>query len=338
MVREVAVNPTRRSAAWGHALTLLAVSYLPVAIAATAAAALLVGPRLGLATVALLVCGDVLAGRATAAAELVQVGLGRPTAAGLIRLGAVGARTATAVVVFALLGATDANTWAAATAAQSAITAAALRGLCGGATLRIEKATVGFGLLLMLNGLARSLATNLDRIVLAALLPPAALGVYAAGSRLQLLGAVLNQAATRIFYPRFFQAAAAGNEALATLTRSAALAMTAVGLLASAGIAVLAPLLPLLLGPDFARAAGIAATLGLACPFVALQYPPADALTAGGRQRLRTAVVLAGVPIAALMLAVGAIAAGLAGAVAGFVAGQAGIAGLLWLAMLSTRR
>ena len=81
LVREIAVDRTRRSAAWGHALTLFAVSYPPVALAATAAAALLVGPGLGLVTVALIVCGDILVGRATAAAELLQVGLGRPGAA-----------------------------------------------------------------------------------------------------------------------------------------------------------------------------------------------------------------------------------------------------------------
>ena len=71
--------------------------------------------------------------------------------------------------------------------------------------------------------------------------------------------------------------------------------MALVGLLAGAGIAALAPLLPLLLGPDFAGVRRIAAGLGLACPFVALQYPPGDALTARGRQPLRTGVTFAGV-------------------------------------------
>jgi O-antigen/teichoic acid export membrane protein len=184
----------------------------------------------------------------------------------------------------------------------------------------------------MLNGLARSLAANLDRILLAALLPPAALGLYAAGGRLQLVGSVANQAATRILHPRFFRAAAAGPAALAALTRGAALKMAIVGLLASAGIAALAPLLPALLGPAFAGTAGIAAALGVACPFVALQYPPADALTARGRQGLRTVVALAGALAGAVLLASGAAIAGLGGAVAGFVAGQAALAALLWLA------
>jgi O-antigen/teichoic acid export membrane protein len=338
LVRAVALDPARRPAAWGHALVLFAVSYPPVALAAIAAAALLAGPGLGFGTVALLVCGDVLVGRATAAAELVQVGLGRPAAAGLLRLAAVAARAATAVLVFAVASATDAHAWATAAAAQSAITAAALLAFCGRASLHIDRAALGFGLLLMLNGLARSLAVNLDRIVLAALLPPAALGVYAAGSRLLLVGAVANQAATRILYPRFFRAAEAGAAALDALTRSAGLRMATVGLAASAAIAAFAPLLPVLLGPEFTGAAGVAAALGLACPFVALQYPPADALTARGRQGLRTGVTLAGMLAAAAMLAAGAGAAGVHGAVAGFVAGQAALAALLWLALTLSRR
>ncbi|HVH04336.1 MAG TPA: oligosaccharide flippase family protein, partial [Amaricoccus sp.] len=57
LAREIAVDRTRRPAAWSHALTLFAVSYPPVALVATAAAALLAGPGLGLATVALALAG-----------------------------------------------------------------------------------------------------------------------------------------------------------------------------------------------------------------------------------------------------------------------------------------
>ena len=338
MVRSVAVAPQRRSAAWGHARLLLLLSYPPVAGAAIAVAALLAGPGLGAGTVALLVGGEILVARATAAVELLQVALGRPAVAGLVRLAAVAARAAAAGWVFAVLGAGDAHAWALAVAGQSVLTAAVLLALAGPAPLRPDRGAVGFGLLLMLTGLARSLAANLDRIVLAALLAPAALGVYAAAGRLLLVGAIANQAASRILHPRIFRAAAAGTAALAALTRAAALRMAAAGLLAAAAIAGLAPLLPALLGPEFAGAAGAAAGLGLACPFVALQYPPGDALTARGRQGLRAAVTFAGVLLAALLLAAGASVAGLGGAVAGFVAGQAALAALLWLALLGAGR
>jgi O-antigen/teichoic acid export membrane protein len=146
MVRSVAVDPGRRGAAWGHAVLLLLLSYPPVAAAATAAATI-AAPTLGIGTVALLVAGEVLVARATAAAELVQVALGRPAAAGLVRLAAVAARASAAAWVFAVLGATDARTWAAAACAQSALTAALMLGLCGRVRPRLDRAALGFGLL-----------------------------------------------------------------------------------------------------------------------------------------------------------------------------------------------
>ena len=86
--------------------------------------------------------------------------------------------------------------------------------------------------------------------------------------------------------------------------------MALVGLLALALTAAAAQALPLVLGPAYAGLAPLATGLALACPFVALQYPPADALTAAGRQGLRTLLY----------------------ALAGFVAAQALLAGALWVA------
>ena len=148
-----------------------------------------------------------------------------------------------------------------------------------------ERSSVGFGLSsLILNGLARSLATNLDRIVLAAVLPPVALGVYAAGcgcsssapSPTRPRHASLPAHSRRSRQPR----------ALAGLTRGAR------SLWPPSASWRAPPSPPPLASAPAARpwlggSAGVAAALGLACPFVALQYPPADALTALGRQPLR---------------------------------------------------
>ena len=191
-----------------RAAAVLLLSYPPVAVAAIAAAAVLAGPGLGVGTVALLVGGEVLVGRATAAAELVQVALGRPAAAGLVRLAAVARpRRHRRLGLRAARRDRRPHLGARRLRPVGADRRRCCSGSPAGARLRLDRGTLGFGLLLMLNGVARSLAANLDRIVLAALLPPAALGLYAAGSRLQLVGAIANQAATRILYPRFFRAA-----------------------------------------------------------------------------------------------------------------------------------
>lgn len=334
MVRTVALDPGHFPAAWGHALTLLALSLLPVAAVAAALAALATG--LPASVVAMLALGEVLLGRATAATELAFVARGAPVAASLARLAATAARTLTAVAMFGLAGVTTLAPWAAASLAQSTVTAAGLLlatgHLHGHPRWQLARTEIRFGLLLMLNQASRAVSGNLDRILLAALLPPAGLGLYAAGTRLQLVSGLLTQAATRLYHPRFFRAAADGEAALARLARSVAARLAAVGVGAALIIAVGAQLLPLLLGPAYAAAAPVAAGLALAAPFTALQYPAADALTARGQQGARTAIFLGAALVSAALLAAGALAAGLPGAVAGFVAGQAATAAALWLA------
>ena len=114
--------------------------------------------------------------------------------------------------------------------------------------------------------------------------------------------------------------------------------MALVGLLALALTVLAAPLLPLVLGPAYAGLTPLAAGLAVACPFVALQYPAADALTAAGRQGLRTLLYALAALASAALLAAGAALAGPAGAVAGLVAAQAVLAAALWLAFARTCR
>lgn len=333
MVPAAARDPAAFSRAWGNALALLALS-LPAVVVLAALVALALAPALGPATVLLLVVGEVSVGRATAAAELAFVAHGAPVGAGLVRLAAVAARAAAAAAVFGLAAATDPAVWAAAASAQALLTAALVLAVVGRRYGRPrggpDRAQLGFGLLLMLNQLTRALNGNLDRIVLAPILAPAALGVYASATRLQLLGALLNQAATRLTYPRFFRAPE--RHRLAATTRAAAGLMALVGLLALVLTATAAQVLPFVLGPAYAGLAPLATGLALACPLVALQYPPADALTAAGRQGLRTLLYAVAAVASAALLVVGADAAGAAGAVAGFVAAQALLAAALWAA------
>jgi O-antigen/teichoic acid export membrane protein len=334
LVRAAATDRARFRRAWGHALTLMALSWPPVAVLA-AAAALGLAPSLGAAAVAL-AAGEVAVWRAAAAAELAMVAHAAPVAASAVRFGVVGVRAALAVTVFGIAGAQDARVWAFAAAGQGLATAAVLiagvGALYGRPAGGVDRSELGFGLLLMLNALARSLNGNIDRVVLAGVLPPATLGVWASGARLQMAGAIPTQAATRILHPRFFQAAKAGPAALVALTRAAAVRMTLVGLLGCAGMVAAAAALPLVLGAAYAGARPVAIGLAAAVPLMALQYPPADALTAAGRQGLRTAIYWGGALASAGLLALGAFAGGIAGAVAGFVAAQAGLAAALWLA------
>ena len=198
----------------------------------------------------------------------------------------------------------------------------------------VGRATAAAELAFVAHGSA--VGASLLRLATVAARAAVALGLYASATRLQLVGAILVQAATRLAYPRFFRAADRG--ALGFFTRAVAFPMALVGLLALAVTALAAQLLPLVLGPAYAGLTPLATGLALACPFVALQYPAADALTAAGRQGLRTLLTVLAAVASAALLAGGAALAGAAGAAAGFVVGQAALAAALWLAFARTCR
>ena len=126
MVRDAAVDPNRFAPAWGHALALMLLSYLPVALTATAGAAWLTTPTLAFGTVAALVFGEILVGRVTAAAKLAMVAHGDDVRSGLARLATAAARALAAALVFGLFRSSSLWIWACATLAQSIGLSAAL--------------------------------------------------------------------------------------------------------------------------------------------------------------------------------------------------------------------
>jgi O-antigen/teichoic acid export membrane protein len=313
---------------------MTAFSFGPVVIAATGLAAWLTAPDLAVATVAALVAGEVLIGRTAATTEIAMIACADPVRASLVRLATAGARALVAILIFGFLRSTSPSLWAVATLAQSVLLSAVLlltvRRLYGPPVLRPDTGSIVFGLLLMVNNLARTIGGTLDRIVLSAILPPLQLGLYASASRPLLLGGILIQAVTRIYHPRFFVAATAGQDALRSVTRRMAAALALIGVLAALMIACLAQLLPLLLGPAYLEAAGLGGLLAAAVPFIALQYPPADALTAIGRQGLRTGIYLVATLAGVILLSLLAVVAGVWGAVLAFVLTQAALAAALW--------
>ena len=90
------------------------------------------------------------------------------------------------------------------------------------------------------------------------------------------------------------------------------------------------PAQPALLGKDFAQSTHTTMVLALALPFIALQYPPADALTGAGRQGLRAALSAAAALGFGLLLLAGAHWNGVNGVTWAFVGGHALLAAVLW--------
>lgn len=140
-------------------------------------------------------------------------------------------------------------------------------------------------------GLARVVISDGDKLVLAALAPPAAVAVYGLAMRGVEAAAIPLRAAVVGWIPRFFRAGASGGTAAAS-SRALPVALL-LGLLGAGGLLAVAPLLPLLLGPDYRDTASALMLLAPLVPIRAVQSVYGEALTGADRQWPRTLLLLA---------------------------------------------
>ena len=278
---------------------------------------------------------EIGAARVAATAESVAVAHRDVVRASGVRLGWAMARLGLAALVLGGLEVRDVNVWIWWTTVQSLLTSAVLLRITSRAYGRpvwcIVRGEVGTGILFAVNQASRAAQGNFDRAFMAAVADGTAIGAYAAGSRIVQLGLFPMQILNRMLYPRFFAHGHAGGVAA---TRRYAVrcspAVVAVGVFGMATVAGGAIVAPHLLGPSFGRTTPITLVLGCALPFMALQYPAADALTGAGRQALRTALFAATALLFSVGLGVGAALAGLWGVAGAFVGGHILLAALLW--------
>lgn len=139
---------------------------------------------------------------------------------------------------------------------------------------------------------AQSAYTDLDKVMLVRLGSEQAAGVYTAAFRLinvafLPLGAILTTT-----YPQYFASGQRGLSETRVWARRVARWSTAYGLLSSAALWLLAPIVPILLGPEYAQSVGALRLLCIMLLLQGLTYPFGDVLTGTGRQGLRGQVQL----------------------------------------------
>lgn len=337
IIRRASADKSQYRASAGHALRLT-ITTLPIVGMLALAVAWAFVPELPATVVAALVLADIVLQRAIAFVEKTMVAHHQAVRASFVRLIGTATRALVAVLVFVVFKKTDIQLWAAGSFLQSMLVA----GLLGLAAIKLYgqpkwgvlREEVTFGLMYMATHLSRALPANLDRIMLAPVLATGVLGVYAAATRLLIIGTVLLQAALRIYHPRFFVAAAAGREELRAHMISTAMKLGLVGVLAAVAIFFAGILLPVILGQAYSDVTRLSPVIALAMPFIALQYPAGDALTAMGRQMVRMIVSISGAVLFSIGLLVGALVAGVTGAATMFVVGHAAVALALWIAAL----
>lgn len=333
-VAGVASEPTGFAKQFGHWLTLILVAWPTATLIGTVVGIYVIDVPLPWYLIVITLVSEILVGRASASAEIIFVAFKNPEIAALLRLIVVLARLATACLYFLALNRQDLSGWIYFVAISSSFISIAVYLVVtrkyGNASLGLIKGRIKSGLILCMTDVSSSLQNNIDRMVLARFSTPTIVGAYGAATRVLQVGTFPIQAATRLIYPRFFEIAEQGPIALRQYAMKISLTLAGVGIVACIVVVCGALLLPILLGKDFAGSVEIAAILGLALPFVALQSPAGDALVAAGHQGVRAVIYMTMSVSFGFILAFGAWLGGGTGVGLAFCFGNALLALALW--------
>lgn len=138
-----------------------------------------------------------------------------------------------------------------------------------------------------------------DVVVLGFLMPPSAVGVYFAATRIQQFVVFVHFAAVAATAQRFSAAHAAGDRArLAWLVRVQGRATLAATALVALGVVAASPLLLAMFGPQFSGSVPVLAILAAGSVAASLFGPGEDLLTMLGGERLAAGITLAMLAVA----------------------------------------
>jgi O-antigen/teichoic acid export membrane protein len=135
---------------------------------------------------------------------------------------------------------------------------------------------------------AQSAYTDLDKAMLPRLAGLADSGIYASAFRFLTVAFLPLNAFLGAVYPRFFETGQHGYDHARRLAWRTLRVTAGYGLAALLVLWVLAPLLPFLLGSEFADSVNALRLLAVVLFIQSLYYPFADALTGSGRQEVRS--------------------------------------------------
>ena len=185
---------------------------------------------------------------------------------------------------------------------------------------------------------SQNVYNNIDKTMLARLSTLDATGIYAAAYRVLEVAFVPIRSVVYAAYARFFQAGIKGLYGSVALARKILPFGVAYALVVAAGLVILAPAIPAVLGEDY-REAVTAIRLMAGVPLLrTLHYFPADALSGGGHQALRSG---SQVSVALLNVALNAWLIprySWGGAVVATLVSDGTLVLLLWLVIWRTRR
>ena len=135
---------------------------------------------------------------------------------------------------------------------------------------------------------SQTIYNDIDKTMLASMSTLAATGIYGAAYRIIDVAMIPVVSVLAATYAQFFRKGAAGISGSLAYAQKIVPFAGGYGLLASAGIWLGAPLVPLVLGPEFASSVDALRWLSPIIIFKALQFFAADTLTGAGLQGVRS--------------------------------------------------
>jgi O-antigen/teichoic acid export membrane protein len=187
------------------------------------------------------------------------------------------------------------------------------------------------GVLFPLMDVVRAAQWSIAKFAVGWMAPGSTVGTFGVASRISQLGMLPAIAVTRITYPMFFAEGATGLPAALRLAKRVCPAILGIGLISTVGVALIAYVLPHLLGPAYESAKPFLLMLALLPLAAGLQNLAGDVMSGADFQLQRLIAGIAGLALSIATTAAGGLTYGVVGAIAGYMIGQFLLALSNWL-------
>lgn len=299
LIRNVARDPSSFSSSWGNALWMTSISGSVLLSTLLLLAKFVLSEKIPLNLVLWVGVSDLLLAAAVGVAAQTFQAVEQLHIMARAQIGLTAARAIAAVILVLLVSHPTAVLWGCCYCLSSALGAIyAIALVCsklGFPTLRLRhlRSDLLEGFYFSISVSAQSVYNNIDKTMLVRLATFAAAGIYGAAYRLidlsfQPVGALVYAA-----YPRFFQHGRTGLEGTRRLAARVLPSAIIYAIFAAVALMLLAPVVPLMFGRDFADSVGALRWLSPLVVFKACHYFLADALTGAGHQGIRSAIQIA---------------------------------------------
>ena len=293
LTMHVARDPQSFRSEWGNALAAIAVVAAPLSAIALGAAAVLI-TALPIRLVAALCLAELVFNRATETSAQAFRAVERMLVSGLLGVVPMAFRLGAAVAFVAAVDEQTAVAWAnwyaVSTGAAAVLAVAVVTAVLGLPRFQRRPVRLRQGFFFSLAQSASNIYTDIDKTMLARLVSLEAAGIYAAAYRATAFAFLPIVSLLNAAYPRFFRAGEGGIEGSRRFARRLARPAIVYSLLASATLFLAAPIVPHVLGADYAGSVGALRWLAVLPLVQTAYYLPADALTGAGYQRLRSSL------------------------------------------------